>query len=253
MLTNYINTNLPQFRIHLCKPEPGVSWDSYKNRERGFCVWLVKSKDFKDPMHSLKSALQFYKTRRELMQNSVEVVTEEDKTKEEQNEKVQKDEEEEEEENIKKDQDNEELSISQLMSQLQVVKSNLDNYYKEMAQIETLIRDLWPNPVPATTGTSKDIEFNDGNEYAKEEEEESATNKSIEEDNKDWCVVDDDIKGITVGQSKRRNSNNVNTTTGTLNNKYLPSVSNSNSLGVGLFQKVQQKASRLGVPTGSIL
>lgn len=46
----------------MARPEPGVSWESYRCKERGLLVWLVKSQEFRnDPVSILKAALSFYK------------------------------------------------------------------------------------------------------------------------------------------------------------------------------------------------
>lgn len=176
MLTSYIDQHLPQFKIHFARPEPGISWSAYRNKERGFLVWLVKSKDYQDPLFSLKSALQFYKAQEEqrklklLEESTADTLAEpiiplsseqirpqfnvDDVSSPSANKLI--DDEVtlagtppsgEDSQSLNADKNNSEhdqLDLPKMVAeQLDVVRSNLKKYFQEMAEIEALVNDIW--------------------------------------------------------------------------------------------------------------
>lgn len=185
MLTNYIELNLPQYKIHIARPESGVSWSSYRNKERGFLVWLVKSKEFQDPLSSLKSALLFYKAQeeRKLKENedlttavaaaaiaadatSASVCIDTDKDSDD-------------EKTIAStpitDLEQEMIDVPKIVAeQLTLVRNNIKKYYQEMEEIESLVNQIW------NTGDA------DSANKTEQNVEDSIVNTGSE-----WCVVDD--------------------------------------------------------------
>lgn len=188
-MTDFISEKYPQYRIHLTRPEKDVSWESYRSSERGFLVWLVKSKEFRnDPVSILKSALLFYKQKELANKTSPPVLTpnvsaENLVVMEDVNPSVNNQTPAE----TSQPCDNESKVAALVAQQLDLVRSNLRKCFQDLQDVEALVNEIW-------TLTDK-------------------ANPTLTESTKvvnDWCVVNEsDSAGFKsekpVGLFKRSN------------------------------------------------
>lgn len=183
MLTTYIELNLPQYRIHVARPEHGVSWSAYRNKERGFLVWLVKSKEFQDPLSSLKSALLFYKAQEERKERDKLALSSMEDTKDVSADDMDDD------KTIASTPisgaDQELLDVPKLVAeQLQLVRNNIKKYYEEMEAIESLVNQIWTVDELAPQQAASDLK-------KKDVPVQDSVEDSLVATSSEWCVVDD--------------------------------------------------------------
>lgn len=208
-MTSYITQNFPQYCIHLARPEPDVSWESYRCKERGFLIWLVKSQEFRnDPVCILKAALSFYKNKEAKKIGTAAVASESDKK--ELSSIVEKTGDLQLESTVSEpteptgpvkpkdtaDINNKENSeftgsdesqVAELVAQqLDLVRSNIRKCFQELQEVESLVNEIWAlnkeSKIPEQPKVSKESKL----------QEEALPVKT----GGDWCVVDDEYSAV---------------------------------------------------------